>query len=328
MHLCNADIDGSAIAYGVGCLHNRGNPARCLGKLIPRNGAVFMRFLNPLPVHSPCQRPKVQRFQMITLASTPGPALSAAHSTADITSRMWCLALCLLVAAALTGLAAWVDDRMLGYFGVWMKPLKFQLAMALQTATLAWALAQLDNDLRQRAMPRGVWLLWLAAVLFEAGYITLQGGRGVPSHFNRLTLLESALGTAMAAGASVLVLVTSWIGIWALVQARRTRWPPLMLAIGLGFVLGGVLAGVSGGAMGPRGYWPQPLTEPVQWMPVTGWVLSQTDLRIAHFVGLHQMQWLPAVALVAAAFGLRADLTRGVLIALAAIAPVLVTALM
>jgi hypothetical protein len=265
---------------------------------------------------------------MITLTSTPRPAPSAAQPSTHITSRLWCLALGLMVAAALTSVAALVDDRMLGYFGVWMKPLKFQLAMALHTATIAWALALLDPDLRQRAMPRGVWLLWLAVVLFEAGYITLQGGHGVPSHFNRLTPLESALGTVMAAGASVLVLVTSWIGILALVQARRTQWPPLMLAIGLGFVLGGVLAGVSGGAMGPRGYWPQPLTEPVQWMPVTGWVLSQTDLRIAHFVGLHQMQWLPAAALIAAAFGLRADLSRGVLIALAAIAPVLVTALM
>jgi hypothetical protein len=265
---------------------------------------------------------------MTSLASPLHSACSRTQPIADITPRLWRLALALLVAVALTSVAALVDDRMLGYFGVWMKPLKFQLAMALQTATMAWALAQLDPDLRQRAMPRGVWLLWLGAVLFEAGYITLQGGRGVPSHFNRLTPLESALGTVMAAGASALVLVTAWVGIWALVQARRTQWPPLMLAIGLGFVLGGVLAGVSGGAMGPRGYWPQPLMEPVQWMPVTGWVLSQSDLRIAHFVGLHQMQWLPAAALVAAAFRLRADLTRGVLIALAAIAPVLVTALM
>jgi hypothetical protein len=265
---------------------------------------------------------------MTTLASTFDPACSQTQPIADITSRLWRLALGLMVAAALTSVAAVVDDRMLGYFGVWMKPLKFQLAMALQTATLAWALAQLDADLRQRAMPRGVWLLWLAAVLFEAGYITLQGGRGVPSHFNRSTALESALSMAMAAGASALVLVTAWVGIWALVQARRKQWPPLLLAIGLGFVLGGVLAGVSGGAMGPRGYWPQSLMEPVQWMPVTGWVLSQTDLRMAHFVGLHQMQWLPAVALVAAALGFRSDVTRWVLIALACAAPFVVMALM
>ena len=45
-------------------------------------------------------------------------------------------------------------------------------------------------------MPRGLWLLWLAVVLFEAGYITL-GRRSVASHFNRSTRLESVLGTVM-----------------------------------------------------------------------------------------------------------------------------------
>jgi len=258
----------------------------------------------------------------LTLTMTP------AHANVPVTRRLWQLAGALLAAAALTSLAALVDDRSLGYVGVWMKPLKFQLALALQTATIAWALGLLNDSLRQRAMPRGLWLLWLAVVLFEAGYITLQGGRGVGSHFNRSTALESALGTLMAVGASVLVLVTVWVGAWALVQARRTQWPPLLLAVGLGFVLGGLLGGYSGGAMGPRGYWPQPLVEPVQWMPLTGWVLSQTDLRIAHFVGLHQMQWLPLVALAGAACGLRPKSVRPLLLALAAAAPFVVHALM
>lgn len=261
---------------------------------------------------------------MTTLALTLAPT----PTQVPVTRRLWQLSLALLAAAALTGLAALLDDRLLGTAGVWMKPLKFQLALALQTATIAWALGLLDSTTRQRAMPRGLWLLWLAVVLFEAGYITLQGGRGVASHFNRSTPLESALGTVMAAGASVLVLVTVWVGAWALAQARRTQWPPLLLATGLGFVLGGLLAGYSGGAMGPAGYWPEPLVEPVQRMPLTGWVLSQPDLRIAHFVGLHQMQWLPAVALAAAALGLRPELTRKLLWALAAAAPFAVLALM
>ncbi len=253
---------------------------------------------------------------------------ASAPADVPVTRRLWQLSLALLAAAALTSLAALLDERLLGGSSVWMKPLKFQLALALQTATIAWALGQLAGTTRQRAMPRGLWLLWLAVVLFEAGYITLQGGRGVASHFNRSTPLESVLGTVMAVGAGVLVLVTVWVGAWALVQARRTQWPPMLLATGLGFVLGGLLAGYSGGAMGPAGYWPEPLMEPVQRMPLTGWVLSQTDLRIAHFVGLHQMQWLPAVALAAAAIGLRPATTRALLLALAAAAPFVVHALM
>ncbi len=254
--------------------------------------------------------------------------MNAISVSTDVAQQLWRLCAALLLAAALTGLAEWWDDRTLGYVGVWVKPLKFQLALALQTGTIAWALQQLDEATRKQAMPRKLWLLWLAAVVFEAGYITLQGGRGVSSHFNRNTALESALGSVMAAGASVLVLTTAWVGACALKQARRTQWPPLILAIGLGFVLGGLLAGYSGGAIGPSGYWPEPLIEPVQRMPLTGWVLSQTDLRIAHFVGLHQMQCLPAMALVGMAVGLSSRVVNAVVISSAAAAPFVVTGLM
>lgn len=225
---------------------------------------------------------------------SPAPELVA---TRDGASALWTLAFAMALVAVPTALALLLDDRMLGHFNVWTKPLKFQLALAVQAATLAWALGRLTPALRRLAMPRLLAYGWIAVAMYEAGFITLQGARGVASHFNRTTPWESAGATLMAVGAGVLVLVTVWVGSVALWQARQARWAPLPLAIGLGFVLGAVLAGWTGGAMGAaRGYWPQPLTEPVLWMPVTGWVLSQVDLRIAHFAGLHQMQLLPAIA--------------------------------
>lgn len=153
----------------------------------------------------------------------------------DVVHRMWQLTLCLLAAAALTSLAAWWDDRMLGYAGVWIKPLKFQLALAVQTGTITWALSQLDQRTRQRAMPRGLWLLWFAVVMFEVGYITFKAAVACPR--TSTTARRWSLPW-VGCGASVLVLTTVWVGACALVQARRTQWPPLMLAIGLGFVLG------------------------------------------------------------------------------------------
>ncbi|RYF42710.1 MAG: hypothetical protein EOO25_05770 [Comamonadaceae bacterium] len=210
---------------------------------------------------------------------------------------LWRLAMALALVALPTAVGLALDDRRLGHFNVWSKPLKFQLALALQAATLAWALGHLSPALRRIAMPRSLAIGWSIVAVYEAGFITLQGARGVASHFNRATPWESIGATLMASGAGVLVLVTVWMGLVALWQARQQRWAVMPLAIGLGFVGGGVLAAWTGGAMGAvRGYWPEPLVEPVQWMPVTGWVLSQTDLRIAHFVGLHQMQMLPAIA--------------------------------
>lgn len=234
------------------------------------------------------------------------PYAGAALQTGSPTAWLWRLALALLVVLFLTALAALVDDRMLGYYGVWTKPLKFQLALVVQTATLAWGLQQLKPALQRIALPPSLLGVWASVVIFEAGYITLQGARGVASHFNRATVWESAAATLMAGGAGMLVTITLWIGLVSLWQSWRERGSTLALSVGLGFVSGALLAAWSGSAMGAaRGYWPQPLMEPVQWMPVTGWVISQTDLRIAHFVGLHQMQVLPAVAVMAAAAGWR-----------------------
>lgn len=243
-----------------------------------------------------------------------GVQLAARPQQAEVARLLWRVTLVLMLAAVPTALALAMDERMLGHFNVWTKPLKFQLALALQTATLAWALGKLTPALRRLAMPRWLALGWSAVALCEAGFITLQGARGVASHFNRATPGESVAGTLMASGAGVLVLVTVWIGLIALWQSRQQRWSTLPLSIGLGFVLGGGLAAWTGGDMGAaRGYWPQPLVEPVQWMPVTGWVLSQTDLRIAHFVGLHQMQFLPALAAIGIRAGWRQRVGQGAL---------------
>lgn len=226
---------------------------------------------------------------------------TASGAASDGALLLWRIALALALLAVPTAIALALDDRMLGHFNVWIKPLKFQLALAVQTATLAWAVGHLTPVRRRIAMPHMLAIGWAAVALYEASYITLQGARGVASHFNRTTPWEAVGGTLMATGAGLLVTVTLWVGLVALWQARRQRWAPMPLAIGAGFILGALLAGWTGGAIGAvRGYWPGPLVEPVQWMPVTGWVLSQTDLRIAHFIGLHQMQFLPAAAALGA----------------------------
>ena len=217
----------------------------------------------------------------------------------------WLLRLaCLLTGTALlTVMALALDERRLGLDSVWLKPLEFQLALAVQSATLAWGPRRLAPLYAAAALPRPLAWLWIAVVSYEAAYITLQGARGTTSHFNRGTAWEGVAGTLMATGAGVLVTVTLWIGLVALWQSWRERArSPMVLAIGLGFVLGAVLAAWTGSAIGAlRGYWPQPLVEPLLRLPVTGWVLSQPDLRIAHFIGLHQMQLLPAVKAFAAA---------------------------
>ena len=171
----------------------------------------------------------------------PVPILASRHGLgAHLQPRprheraLFALALALVGAALLTAALAVLDHRVLATAwsqqSVWLKPLKFQTSMALHVATVAWALAWMRG--RGLAVPGAAAMAWAlcAAVAFEALYITVQGGRGVSSHFNRSTPVEAVLGFAMAAGAQVLTGVAAWVGGVAggwmsATCGHRTSWP-------------------------------------------------------------------------------------------------------
>lgn len=222
---------------------------------------------------------------------------------------LFALALALVGAALLTSALAALDQRVLvtawSQQSVWLKPWKFQLSMAVHVATVAWALAWMRG--RGLAVPGAAAVAWAlcAAVAFEALYITVQGGRGVASHFNRDTPVESVLGFAMAAGAQVLTGVAAWVGgvaLWHAARRPRDGATPMLAALGLGFVLAFALAGWTGGMMGHhQGPLPptslQGLAQSVpRLLPLFGWRLDVGDLRPSHFLALHAMQALPGLA--------------------------------
>ncbi len=217
------------------------------------------------------------------------------------------LALALLAVALPTALLGALDERTVNGLpwtaNVWAKPLKFQLAMALQMLSVAWALGWMRQ--RGLAVParRAMVALLLIVVVFEAAYITVQGGRGVASHFNRATPLESVAASLMAGGAGVLVSASAWVGLVALRHwwrsAAGTR-EPMLLAIGVGFVAMFFLAGYTGSAMGERrGPFVQAVMQAGPALPLTAWRLDIGDLRVAHFFAVHAMQAIPFAAWLA-----------------------------
>ncbi len=191
-----------------------------------------------------------------------------------------------------------LDTRVLDGEALWLKPLKFQISMAILTGTLALAIAAsgLGHDLRVRIPAMAV----AATALYELIFLSIQASRGVRSHFNADTLFDRIGGTVMAGGAGVLVLGAALIGaaiLLALIfKGRGALDEPVLLALGLGLVLGGILGGYTGGAIGANG---GPFVGPADgpFVPLMGWSLAAGDLRIAHFIGLHAMQALPLMAL-------------------------------
>lgn len=196
---------------------------------------------------------------------------------------------CLLIASIVPmtlGLA--IDERSLRGVNVWLKPIKFALSLGL----LAWTTAFFAEhvDARRRGVTRALaFVRWplIGAASFELLYITLQAARGEASHFNTGDPLYAALYKLMGLGA---LMLTATQALLAWLVARHSR-PGLHSAYRLSVVLGlslsfvlGTVAGAALSAMQPPD---------ASSLPLLGWHL-RGDLRLAHFVGLHVEQILPA----------------------------------
>jgi hypothetical protein len=209
-----------------------------------------------------------------------------------------------IILIPITFLLLTVDPRVLDDEALWLKPMKFQLSMAVLCATVLGALRSMPQ-----AVQSNLWLVFparliAATAIFELTFLFIQAARGVRSHFNDDTVFDAVGGMMMAAGANFLVLAAMAMGAAMIVLNARRGWgealSPVPLAFAVGLIVGGFLGGYTGSFLGMNGgpfvglYLPE---DPV--LPLFGWSLTIGDLRIAHFFGLHAMQILPLVAVLA-----------------------------
>lgn len=221
--------------------------------------------------------------------------------------RLVAFGLLMLALMLPTLFALGVDERTLRGDNVWVKPLKFMASVGLFAITTAWFVGHLPAAVRQgRAVAALVWTL-IATGGFEVGYITLQAALGQASHFNTTSPFHGVMYTLMGAGAMALTAtqpVLAWL-IWR--HGDRRVAPAYRLAVMLGlvltFALGATVGAVLGGRQPPAGIG----------LPLVGWHLGGGDLRMAHFVGIHAQQALPALG--AALVLLRAARARGLVVA-------------
>jgi hypothetical protein len=194
-------------------------------------------------------------------------------------------------AAAL--LVAWiVDDRTYLGESVWAKPFKFAVSIGLSGASTLWLLRRLP---RTRIATVGAWLV-AGGLAVEQVLITMQGARGTGSHFNVANGFDANVYSAMGAIVSLV-----WIGLLMLtiIGARRPPRDPLTRAVVvggswlvlLGSSVGFALVANDGHSIGGKDGGPG--------MAITGWNSQFGDLRPAHFIGLHSLQALIAIAALA-----------------------------
>jgi hypothetical protein len=224
------------------------------------------------------------------------------------TDRVLTASAVLMLGALATFLAGMVlDPRMVTGVPVWLKPAKFAISTALYMFTLAWVFTYLSDWPKVR---RVVGRASAAIFIAEVAVIALQAWRGTTSHFNVSTPLDGALFAFMG-GAILLQTVMSVsvaIALWRQsFQDRALGW-----ALRLGMVI--TIVGASTGGLMTRpteaqlahaeatGQLPIVGAHTVgapdggPGLPGTGWSVEHGDLRVPHFLGLHALQLLPALA--------------------------------
>ncbi|MCB9639791.1 MAG: hypothetical protein H6727_12930 [Myxococcales bacterium] len=180
------------------------------------------------------------------------------------------------------------DTRMLLGLNVWVKPSKFAFSIAIFVVTLMWLLVRLSLEQGERRWVRRV--VWGAMVL-EMSFITLQAARGVQSHFNVSSAVDSAMFSAMGLAILLNTWVVGQLAWWSLrreheglreVLVAGVRWGLVIFLVGS--VVGGVMSGKLSHSVG--------VVDGGAGLPYVGWSVRGGDLRIAHFVGLHGIQAL------------------------------------
>ncbi|MEL6380580.1 MAG: hypothetical protein AAFQ29_12535 [Pseudomonadota bacterium] len=196
---------------------------------------------------------------------------------------------------AVTFLPALVDNRTLNGINIWIKPLKFSIALVVHSFTLALLMQQLSAKDRSGWLMGNVTAAYGAAIAFETVYVTIQAMRGRASHYNSETIAEQVLYGIMGFGAVLLVVLPMVIAV-LLWRQRGKQWTGYRLGTVLGCLIGPLLTMVYGftlsfGDSHFVGAPPGALDTPG--LPFVGWSTQYADLRPAHFFALHMIQVSP-----------------------------------
>lgn len=193
----------------------------------------------------------------------------------------------LLLAVVFTGLMA-VDGRTLLGRNVWTKPWKFATSIAIFTATMGWILPSLS--LTDRVEKIATYTI-SGAMTIEIVLISTQAARGVASHFNTSTGLDSTIFMIMGLTITISSVAVAYV-LWRVIRNPPALPPAYLWGIILGmFVF--VLASFQGWLMIAQGGHGVGAPNGSPGLPLLNWSLTGGDLRIAHFVGLHALQVLP-----------------------------------
>jgi hypothetical protein len=233
------------------------------------------------------------------------PEIDAPPWWADPRARSLAVLGLVMVASGIAHLPVWA------VFGgpwegpvTWRKPILFGISGGLTALSLGWVWSLLPRRPGDALLAKATaWALFVEVLLID-----LQRWRGVGSHFNRDTPLDSFLFDAMGALIVAVTLVIADL-TWRLLRRRPPLAADMLLAAraGMGLLLVSCLLGIWVGMHGE--------TQLERGLDPTRFGAAGVP-KFPHGIVIHAVQWLPALAWLARRAGIAAPLRFG-LVALA-----------
>lgn len=231
------------------------------------------------------------------MGSTPAiPRARRARIKAD--PMLLRIGVAVILSLLLTLPALLLDSRMLQGENVWVKPIKFQIALAVYLVTLAVFASLLPKDTATTRRLRWIGLALTLGTLAELLWVGASAMFATASHYNPHPVM-SAIYLSMGGVATVLILGSLMMGLsfWT---ARDSHLPePLRLSLALGLILTFVLTLPAAGTLAalPGHFIGTPVTGAV--VPIMGWSREVGDLRVAHFLAMHALHAVPLIGVAA-----------------------------
>ncbi|MEQ9259173.1 MAG: hypothetical protein RIG84_08735 [Roseovarius sp.] len=207
------------------------------------------------------------------------------------------IVLALSLAATLPALM--LDTRLFQGENVWIKPVKFQVALAVYLFTLTFFARFLPEGMTARRTYRAFSWLVVFAIVAEMVWIGGAAMLQTASHFNTSSPLMEALYGLMGVFAVTLTAMSLVyaIAIWRNPASGLAPATRLSIALGLGLTF--VLTVIAAGTLSMQGghFIGTPQTGAA--LPLMGWSGEVGDLRVAHFFATHALHFLPLAGLAA-----------------------------
>jgi hypothetical protein len=192
-----------------------------------------------------------------------------------------------------------LDERTLLGVNVWLKPLRFETALTVYLATLAWFAGWLPERVVGTRWYRTYAASVVAAIVAEMVWIGGAAAFGTASHFNESSPLMAWTYRLMGGLAVLLTSSALVYGILILHHRNSLLDPAFRLSVGLGLVLTFFLTvALAGYMVNNGGHFVGSQSTVAPGAPLMGWARDRGDLRVAHFFATHAMHFIPAVGFV------------------------------